>query len=189
MSRLTMLTTDTMTERQRAVQEAIMSGPRGQVHGRSTGLLGPFNAWMRNPELADRAQGLGALLRFATQLPPRLTELAIIMVGRHMKAAFEFAAHAPLALQAGLAAEVIEAIRTGAPPQFAQQDERVVHALAAELLATHRVSAATYDAALALFGEVALVELVAVVGYYSLVSLTLNAFEVPLREGMADPFS
>ena len=189
MSRLAMLTTDTMTDAQRTVHDAIMSGPRGRVHGRGTGLLGPFNAWIRSPSIAGHAQQLGAFLRFGTQLPTRLSELAIIMVGRHMRAAFEFAAHAPLAIQGGLSEDVVDAIRKGETPSFTKQDERTVHSFAKELLEQHRVSNATYQSALELLGEQAVVELVALVGYYSLVSLTLNAFEVPLREGMQDPFA
>ena len=196
MSRLPMLTPDVMMNNaQRAVADAIMSGPRSQVHGRGTGsgtgsgLLGPFNAWIRSPEIADHAQQLGAFLRFHTQLPTRLSELAIIVVGRHMRAAFEFTAHAPLAIQGGLGADIVDAIRIGATPEFINADERVVHSFAKELLERHRVSDTTYQAALTLFGEQAVVELVALLGYYSLVSLTLNAFEVPLRAGMTDPFA
>lgn len=189
MSRLDVIPPDAMTDAQRAVHDEIVNGPRGAVHGRSIGLSGPFNAWIRSPQLADHAQKLGAFLRFGTRLPARLSELAIIIVGRHMNASFEFAAHAPMAVRGGLDPAIVEAIRTGATPSFSANDEAAVHAFATSLVRTHTVDDATYAQALALFGEEGLVELVAIVGYYGLVSLTLNTFRVPLREDMVDPFA
>lgn len=189
MPRLPTLLPSQMTSAQLAVHDAIINGPRGTVHGRGIGLTGPFNAWIRSPELADHAQRLGAFLRFNSQFPARLSELAIILVGKHWRASFEFAAHAPLALAAGLSADIIEAIRTGAAPSFANDDERIVHTFTTQLLQNNRVTDVAYDAALRAFGEMAVVELVSIIGYYCLVSLTLNAFVVPLREGMVDPFA
>ena len=188
MSRLAVIDPDNMSAEQRRVYTDIVSGPRAAIHGRSIGLSGPFNAWIRSPELADHAQQLGSFLRFRSQLPARLSELAIIVVGRHMDAAFEFAAHAPLALQSGLSEQIVDAIRTAQMPHFTAADEAAVYAFALMLVHTHQVDDDTYTRALDLLGEAAVVELVAIVGYYSLVSLTLNAFRVPLREGMANPF-
>ena len=189
MSRLDVIEPDDMSAEQQRVYSEIVSGPRGAIHGRSIGLSGPFNAWIRSPSLADHAQQLGSFLRFRSQLPARLSELAIILVGRHMNAAFEFAAHAPLAITAGLSEQIVDAIRTRQSPQFEAADEAVVHAFASALLQTHQVDDTTYAQALELFGEVGVVELVAIVGYYSLVNLTLNTFRVPLRDGMSDPFA
>ncbi|MEE9255039.1 MAG: carboxymuconolactone decarboxylase family protein, partial [Pseudomonadales bacterium] len=117
MTRIETLLPEQMTDEQLKVYDAIRSGPRGRVHGDRIGLTGPFNAWIRAPGFADLAQQLGAHLRFETSLSPRLSELAIIVVGRHMRASFEFAAHAVLAVQGGISAEVVEAIRTGAEPR------------------------------------------------------------------------
>ena len=189
MSRLDVIEPDNMSAAQRRVYTDIVSGPRGAIHGRSIGLSGPFNAWMRSPELADHAQQLGSFLRFHSQLPARLSELAIIVVGRHMNAAFEFAAHSPLAIKGGVSEQIVAAIRTQQLPHFEAADEAAVYAFTVALMHTHQVDDATYAQALELLGEVGLVELVAIVGYYSLVSLTLNTFRVPLREGMSDPFA
>ena len=188
MSRLDVIEPDNMSAEQRRVYSDIVSGPRGAIHGRSIGLSGPFNAWIRSPVLADHAQQLGSFLRCHSQLPGRLSELAIIVVGRHMNAAFEFAAHAPLAIKGGLSEQIVDAIRTQQPPRFEAADEAAVYAFAVALVRTHQVDDASYAQALELLGEVGVVELVAIVGYYSLVSLTLNTFRVPLREGMTDPF-
>ena len=84
---------DKMTPQQRAVADAIMSGPRGRMSG-------PFNAWLRSPELADRLQKVGEYVRFKTSLDKRLNEMAILMTAQHWRASYEWYAHAPLAAKA-----------------------------------------------------------------------------------------
>lgn len=181
MSRLPDLTPDTMTAEQRRVHDMIASGPRGRVEG-------PLYSWLHAPGLAERAQELGAYCRFGTSLPPRLSELAILVTAEYWRAAFEWYAHAPIALKGGLPAGVIEAIRTGRAPDFTQEDERVVYAYARELLRTRDVSDATAARAQALLGNVAVVDLVGILGYYGLISMTINAFRVALPAGEKDPF-
>lgn len=176
MPRLTPLPLEEMTPEQRVVAEKILVGPRG-------GIRGPFEAWLRSPELADRAQALGEFCRFNTSLAPHLSELAIILTGKHWSSQYEFFAHARLARQAGLPEETIEAVRTGQQPTFRDEEEAAVHAFVTEYLAKHRVSDATYQRALAAFGERGIVDLIGIVGYYGLVSMTLNVFEVALPEG------
>ena len=166
---------------QRRVYDAIVAGPRGQVQG-------PLKVWLQSAQLADRAQALGAFCRFGTSLPPRLSELAIITMGAHWRAGFEWFAHAPLAIKAGIDPDPVAAIRTGKPPKFAQPDETAVYAFAHELLTTREVSDATYQEALARLGKKGVVELTGILGYYGLISMTIKAFEVPLPAGTPDPF-
>lgn len=180
MARLTTLELDEMTPEQRAVADAIVAGPRG-------GLRGPFNAWLRSPELAEHGQRLGAYCRYGSSLPRNLSELAIILTGKHWTAQYEFYAHARLALEAGVSEAVVEAIRTGGTPSFEDAREQFVYDFVTEYLATHRVADATYQRGLDLVGERGILDLVAVVGYYSLVSMTLNVFEVDLPEGVSPP--
>lgn len=182
MPRLEPLDLDRLTPEQKRVADAIRSGPRG-------GMRGPFEAWLRSPGLADHAQQLGAHCRFGTELPKDVAELAILLTGKHWKAQFEFWAHARLAREAGLPNDVIEAIRTGVQPRFERSDLGAAHAFVTEYLATNRVSDATYGRALATFGERGLVDLIGIVGYYGLVSMTLNVFEVALPEGEREPLS
>ncbi|MGH2633478.1 MAG: carboxymuconolactone decarboxylase family protein [Tepidiformaceae bacterium] len=182
MSRLTPLDLDHLTPEQQPVADAIRSGPRG-------GLRGPFEAWLRSPALADRAQKLGELCRFNSSLPADLNELAILLAGKHWKAQFEFWAHARLARQDGLADDIIEAVRLGTPPPFTRDEERVVYDVVREYFATNRVSDDTYQRAIATFGERGLVDLIGVVGYYGLVCMTLNVFGVELPPGEAEPLS
>jgi len=182
MPRLAPLDLDAVTPEQRRVADAIRSGPRG-------GLGGPFQAWLRSPGLAEHAQLVGEYCRFRSSLPADLRELAIILTGRHWRAQYEFWAHARLAREAGLDEAAIEAVRTGAEPRLATEEQRLIYAFVMEYFRTHRVSDGTYRRAVAAFGEHGVVDLVGVVGYYGLVSMTLNVFEVPLPEGVAEPLA
>lgn len=182
MPRLAPLDLDKLTPEQKKVADAIVSGPRG-------GLRGPFEPWLRSPTLADRAQKLGEYCRFNNSLPSDLSELAICLVGRHFKAQYEFYAHARLALQAGLSAEVVEAVRTRATPPFTRESERIVYDFVTEYLETNRVAQANYTRAVDAFGEQGVVDLVGVCGYYMLVSMTLNVFEMPLPPGEPEPLA
>lgn len=172
----------TLDEAQKRVFDSIASGPRGVVEG-------PLRVWIHSPELADTAQALGAFCRYGTSLSPRLSELAIITTGAFWEAGFEWAVHAPIAAQAGLSEAVIEAIRTGTPPPFEHDDEAAIHAFARTLQQERRVDDATYRRTVAHIGVKGTVELVGLLGYYTLISMTINAFEVPPPEGLADPFA
>ena len=178
--RIPLFPRDDMSDAQRAVYQAIVSGPRGKV-------VGPLRAALHRPELADKWQQLGELLRYRTSLPPRLSELAILVTARHWDSQFEWHAHAPVAAQAGVPAELIDAIRTGVAPGALDPADRAVFAYSAELLREHVVSDATYAAARDLLGDAGMVELTALVGYYSMVALTLNAHEIPLPPGTPPP--
>ncbi|WP_245883896.1 carboxymuconolactone decarboxylase family protein [Hartmannibacter diazotrophicus] len=172
----------TLNPVQRRVYDAILSGPRGVVEG-------PLRLWLLSPGLAERAQELGAFCRYNTKLAPRLSELAILVTGAFWKAGFEWVAHCPAAISAGLSADIAEAIRKDEEPTFEQEDEAAVFALARELHQTRRLSDATYERAIRLLGLEAVVELVGILGYYTLVSMTINAFEIPAPSGAADPFA
>ena len=181
MSRLQRLTPDTMTPEQRRVHDMIASGPRGRVEG-------PLLAWLQSPGLAERAQELGAFCRYGTRLSPRLSELAILVTAEHWRAQYEWYAHAPIAAKAGHTAENIEALRTGRQPSFKEEDERIVYDYARELLRNRFVSDATAARAHKAFGDGGVVDLVGILGYYGLISMTINAFQVPLPAGEKNPF-
>ena len=141
MARITLYPTDDMTPDQQRVHQEIISGSRGKI-------VGPLRAALHNPELADRMQRLGELLRFRTGLPPRLSELAILVTARHWDAQFEWYQHAPIAQKAGLPDAVIAAIARGERPALQAEDEVAVHDYTRELLATHFVGDANYQRAL-----------------------------------------
>ena len=179
MPRLTPLDPAQLTGEQKQVADEIAAS-RG-------GLRGPFDPWLRSPGLADHAQKLGGYCRFGSVLPPQLRELAILLTGRQWRAQFEFWAHARLARQEGLPEDVIEAVRAGTTPSFPSEDQRVLYDFVTEYFRANRVSDATYQRALAAFGERGVVDLVGTVGYYGLVSMTLNVFDIGLPEGEKAP--
>jgi 4-carboxymuconolactone decarboxylase len=182
MPRISLPPPETMNAAQRAVHDKIVSGPRGKVQG-------PLRAALHNPELADKWQALGALLRYGTTLPPRLSELAILVTGRACCSPFEWYAHRLEAEKAGIEQPVIEAILAEADPPGLCADDAAVYRYAVELNRHNSVSDATYAAALARFGERTVVELTALIGYYTMVAMTLNAHEIPLPEGVAPAFA
>ena len=169
-----------MSPDQRRVAGAIASGPRG-------GLRGPFQAWLRSPELADRLQKVGEYLRFSSSVPRRLNELAILITARAWDAQFEWYAHHRLALEAGLDPAVAADIAEGRRPASMRDDEAVVYDFCTELRATRRVGDATLAATLALLGEQGVIDLIGVSGYYDTVSMTLHVAEVPLPDGLEPP--
>jgi len=181
MARLPKLDAATMSPEQREAYDAIKNGPRGVVQG-------PLEAWLNSAGLAARAQALGAFCRFGSSLPPRLSELAILITGAFWKAGFEWHVHAPIGIKAGLDPIAVETLRTGGAPNFSNEDEAAVYAFATELLHDKKVSDATYQRAVALFGVTTTVDLVGVLGYYGLISMTIKAFELPVPEGAAEPF-
>jgi 4-carboxymuconolactone decarboxylase len=160
-----------MTAAQRTVADAIMSGPR-------QGMRGPFNAWLRSPELADRLQKVGEYVRFHTSLDKRLNEMAIIMTAQHWGSQYEWYAHAPLAIKAGLDPDTVAAIGAGKKPDKMKDDEAIVWEFATQLRRDHNVDDALYGRAVDKFGENGVVDLIAVSGYYDVVSMTLNVARV-----------
>lgn len=165
-----------MSPAQRRVADAILSGPRRR-------LIGPFNAWLRSPELADRLQKVGEYIRFNSSMPTRLNELAILVTARVWGAQFEWWAHAKFALDAGLDAAIVDAIAAGRRPEAMQADERIVYDFCTELRRDRQVSDATYEAMRAAFGEQGIVDVIAASGYYDLVSMTLNVAEIAVPGG------
>lgn len=167
---------------QRRVYEAILTGPRGKV-------AGPLAVWLESSNFADKAQALGAFCRYGSSLPPRLSELAILITGVFWLAGYEWHSHAPLAIEAGINPDIVEALRTGRTPTFARSDEQAVYDLSRELFDARHVSDATYRHAMIHLGQKGVVELVGILGYYTLISMTIKTFEVAVPEGATEPFA
>ena len=163
-------TKDTLTEAQKPVWESIAGSGRG-------GVGGPFLPLLTSPEACSRVERLGAFLRFDCSVPMRLRELAILVIGAHWKAEYEWFAHAPIAEKQGVPPLVIAAIGKGEAPPFDSDADRVVHAFVREVLTTGRASDAAFAAVQALLGDKGAVELTALVGYYSLLAFQLNVFQ------------
>jgi 4-carboxymuconolactone decarboxylase len=171
-----------MTAAQKTMIDHLLSGERG-------GTGGPFNVTLRDPEMGDLAQNLGAYLRFHSSLPRKLNEFAIVLTGRYWSSQYEFYAHRPLAIQAGMSSSVIDAVAAGRRPTGMRPDEEAVYNFSTELQNTHQVSDATFRAVVDQFGERGAVDLIAVQGYYNFVSMVLNVDKYPLPDGVKPPLA
>jgi len=180
MSRLPLRTRDQLDDDGREVCDSITAS-RGAIVTDAGTLMGPFNAWVTAPGVGGRLAELGAALRFASSIERRLLEVAIITVGARWRAEFEWWAHSRMAVQHGVSQETVDGIARGEAPTVA--DEQLVHAVARQLVDDGHVHRDTYEAARQLLGDRGVVELVTLCGYYTLVSFTLNAFDVALPPG------
>lgn len=171
MARLQPMPPETYTERQKEIADAIASGPRG-------GVRGPLAIWLHRPELADKAQAFGQYCRYDSSLPQLLSELGILVTARCWNAEYEWFAHKRIALKAGLDPEIAEAIRQRKAPDFKDPEQKIVHDFALALHTQKHVPQDLYDTAVETLGRDAVIDLVAVLGYYGFVSMTLNVFEV-----------
>ncbi|MDE0057715.1 MAG: carboxymuconolactone decarboxylase family protein [Defluviicoccus sp.] len=176
------LTPEEMDEHQRALFEAI-AGPRGGV------VRGPFAIWLRHPDLVEKANALGNHLRDATSLATHLSELAILVTARFWGARYEWYAHEGLAAAAGVDRAVIEAIREGREPDFDDPEQAIVYRVGRALYRAKEIPDETYREAIGILGRERTIDLVAVLGFYTMVAMTLNAFNAPLPDGAADPFA
>lgn len=175
MARLQTIENKDMTERQKQIHDEIVSGPRGQVRG-------PLSIWLYRPELADRAQRLGQYCRYDTSLEPRLSELAILTTARIWDAAFEWQAHVPHALAGGVDSSIIDSLSADQTPSFVSKDEEIVYAVTREINITRQLSDDTYNQVVKILGVEATVDLIGLLGYYALISMTINAFKIPSIE-------
>lgn len=167
-----------LSAEQRDVLEAVVAGPRGR-------LVGPLRAALHNPVLADRWQRLGETLRYRTSLPKRLSELAILVVARHWNSDLEWTVHVGEAAEAGLDAAVIDAVRRRVAPTSASAEEAEIYEFARQMLAQGSVDDAAYAAVHARWQAVGVVELAALIGYYTMVAMTLNVHHIPVPVDIA----
>jgi 4-carboxymuconolactone decarboxylase len=161
---------DDLLPDQRRVFDAIASSPRGNVPA-------PFHVLLHSAEVADHAQRLGALLRYRTGLPARLSEIAILVTAKHWNAEFEWYVHEREARAAGVAEETIAAIASGQRPAL-QGDAALVHDFAATFYESNDVGDELFRKAIERFGERTVVELTAILGYYSMLAIVLRVYRV-----------
>jgi 4-carboxymuconolactone decarboxylase len=184
-SRLEYLRYDDLDARGREVWDGVAGSRGGELVNDEGGLIGPFNAFVHAPGVGRHLSALGGRLRFKTSIPRRLSELAIITVGAAWKAEFEWWVHARMAREHGVSDVVLDAIGRGDDPPFDADDERAIYTVALQLTGTGQLDQGAYDAAQRLLGDEGMVELVALCGYYTLISYVLNAVAVPVPAGAA----
>ena len=177
--RMTPIPKDKMTDAQKKAA-AEFEAARGA-------LTGPWAVMLRSPEMINRARGLSDYLRFKSSLPPRLSELVILITARDWAQQYEWNAHHPLAVKGGLDPAIAKAIAEGRRPDKMAEDEAILYDFCIELHHNHSVSDATYARAVAKFGEQGVVDAVGLSGWYTLVAMVLNTARTPLPAGVAPP--
>ena len=185
--RFKLIPLENLTPEQRVLAEAIRSGPRAAMKSSAASkpgpLGGPFNVWLRSPGMGNIIQQLGAEIRFRSSLPSKLNEMAILITARKWTSQYEWFAHHKVAMEAGLDPAIAQDIAQGRRPAKMSGDEAIVYDFSRELHETQAVSDAAYKAALDRFGERGVVDLIAVNGFYVLVSMCLNVDRTPLPGG------
>ncbi len=189
--RFKLLPVENLTPEQRAVYDAIRSGPRSKMGNSSAStpgpLGGPFNVMLRSPGIGNLVQALGGEIRFKSSLPPKLNELAIMVTARYWTSQYEWHAHCKLALEAGLDPAKAKDVAENRRPANMDADEAIIYDFSRELHETKGVSDANFKRAVDRFGERGVFDLIAVNGYYSLVSMCLNVDKTPLPAGVPLP--
>lgn len=156
---------------------------------RNAAPTGPFGVLLRVPELMDLGFRWRQHVQFRSALDQRLTEFVILMSARHWTQQYEWNAHAPAAIKAGLEPEIIAAVADGRRPDHMAEDEAILYDLCMELQRNHSVSDATYARALAKFGEAGIVEAASTAGYYMLLAMVMNTARTPLAAGEKPPLA
>jgi 4-carboxymuconolactone decarboxylase len=169
-----------MNEAQRAAARELRAGRRG-------GVVGPFIPLLRSPELLNRAQRLGEYVRYDSHLEPRISELVILMTARYWTQQFEWHAHHDIAVSAGVDAHALAAIAAGRRPSDLPEDQSAAYEAVDELFRTKTLSDKTYSRATATFGEAGLIDLIGIVGYYTLLAMAMNVAQTALPTGVDPP--
>lgn len=167
------LKAEEMSDEQRVAVEDMLAGPRNS-------LPGPFHAWLRSPEAGKRLARLGEYLRYQSPVPRDIQELVILMTAKHCNSAYEWVAHRGYALEAGLSEDALVAIQSGKRPGDLSRAQEAAHDFCAQLLRKNRVDDSAYDAAATQLGEPALIDLIALIGLYVMVAMTLSVAGVPV---------
>jgi 4-carboxymuconolactone decarboxylase len=174
--RMPPIAAEKMTDAQRAAVAEFKAA-------RGVDISGPFVPMLRSPEVMSRARALGDYLRFKSALPPRLSEFVILITSRRWTQQYEWNAHQPLAIQAGLNPEIVKAIADGRRPERMAEDEDVLYTLSDELQRTQSVSDATYARAVATLGEQGVIDALGITGYYTMLAMVMNTTRTPLPDG------
>lgn len=164
------LTPDQLSPEQKAYIESLQKPPRNNT----TALRNPpFKVYMRSPALASKLEAVSDYVRWGTGQPPRLTELAIMITARHWSSQWIWRGHYRAAVKDGLDPSVGADIAAGRRPTKMKEDETILYNYATEMYRDKAVSDATFAAAVKAFGEKGLIDLVATMGYYDTVAMTL----------------
>ncbi|MBR0781837.1 carboxymuconolactone decarboxylase [Bradyrhizobium iriomotense] len=181
-TRFVPLKADELTPAQKEWADAIAVPPRNAKFTNP-----PYRAYIRNPELAPKLSAMSDYLRWNSSLPARLSEFAILITARQWTAQYEWFAHYPLAMKAGLDPDVAKDIANGVRPKAMKDDEAALYDLAMALHRDKRVSDEVYRAAQQKFGERGIMDIIGLIGYYDLVSMTLITMQAEAPNDSVPP--
>lgn len=182
-SRFPVLSTEQMSARQKEIADAIAGGPRG-------GIRGPFLALIHQPELANHVQQLGEYLRYGTMLPAAITEMVVLIVARRWNCQYEWFAHARIArTTTDLPEHIITALSAGQEPTTMTDEQAEVYDFTKHVLVKGEPTDTTYDLIAKRFGREGVLDLLSLIGYYSMIAMVLNTSRIPLPEGTVPPLS
>lgn len=176
MTRVTSIRRDDLAPREQALFDSIASVRGGEVRG-------PFAIWLHTPAIAEKANELGNALRVNGTIDKRLFELAILVAARDWTSQYEWYVHAAAAEQVGVDRAVVLAIAARQTPKLSRDDEAIVYNAALELMQRRKLSEPSYQKLLSLLGLQQTIELISVLGFYTMVAVVLNAFEAPVPGG------
>ncbi|MEC7670963.1 MAG: carboxymuconolactone decarboxylase family protein, partial [Pseudomonadota bacterium] len=154
-----------MNQEQKKIYDDIASGPRGSVRG-------PLAVWMHRAGLADKAQSLGAYCRYSSSLEPLLSEFAICLIARIWASGYEWKVHSKIAIDAGVSKNTIESISLGKKPSQMSEEQHAIYEFTMSLNKDKRISDELYNKTYEILGKDRLVDLVGILGYYTLISMT-----------------
>ena len=146
-----------------------------------------FRALLNSPSATKAVSGLGAYLRYESRLDPMVREIVVLTTARELNCDYEWAQHEPEARRAGVRDEVIESIRSGRAPMGIPAKEGVFAQAAKELVRNVTLSERTFQAIEHLLGPQQTVDLIVLVGHYSMLARVLLALDVELDAGLPRP--
>jgi 4-carboxymuconolactone decarboxylase len=178
--RFTPLQSDQLSAEQKSWADTITAPPRNGNYNNP-----PYRAYLRSPELANKLTPLSDYLRWHTSLPARLSEFAILITARQWTAQYEWYAHYPLAIKAGLDVKIAADLAAGKRPEGMKDDETALYDFVIQIYRDKKVSDAAYQLALKHFAERGVMDLIGIIGYYDLVSMTLITMQAePLNNSV-----
>jgi 4-carboxymuconolactone decarboxylase len=183
-----------LNDEQRAVYLSITTGPRASAKRISPlmdddgRLHGPFNPMLMSPALGAAVQATGAAIRYNSSLSDRQREIAILLMAQYERSNFEWIAHVDVGRVAGLTEPEIDALFHGSSSDTFSPAERSVFDVAEALIASGDIDSALFESARSEIGDVQIVEVIYLVGYYRSLATSLRSLRIPLPPGSVAPW-
>lgn len=194
MSRIEKLHPDTLNEAQMAIYDGIVGGKRAagpqlfNLTDEQGRLNGPFNALLLSPAVGASLSAVGEAIRFGSDIPVRMREIAILVVAREYECEFEWYAHKALGRHIGLSEKILEALKNGENPNLDDEEEQVQYDFCVQLVRTRKTDEELYIQMKEIAGEAGILELTSLVGYYTTLALIMNVYDIGVPDGVETVF-